>query len=278
MASEPLDENPVDQIVQLQRQLEQTRAQLEMYARDLRRSWEREREKTHKLKATNQQLQAFAKDLKIAYDSEKQRSRELEQSHYESMLRLNRAMRYKDDESAAHIERLTFYTKAIALHFGLSETQAQLISSAAQMHDVGKIGIPDAVLLKKGPLSDEEWKAMKKHPALGASLLKGTPSPLLDTAGRIALTHHERWDGSGYPQGLKGEEIPLAGRIVMLVDQYDALRSPRPYKPALTHDRTRDILLNGDGRTLPQHFDPQLLDVFRDIHLTLASIYDQLHD
>jgi putative two-component system response regulator len=278
MAIDPLYENPFDQIAQLQRQLEQTRSQLEMYARDLRRSWEREREKTHKLKTTNQQLQAFAKDLKVAYDAEKQRSRELEQSHYESMLRLNRAMRYKDDESAAHIERLTFYTKAIALHLGLSEAQAQLISAAAQMHDVGKIGVPDAVLLKKGPLSDEEWQAMKKHPAVGASLLKGTPSPLLDTAGKIALTHHERWDGSGYPQGLQGEEIPLVGRIVMLVDQYDALRSPRPYKPAFTHDRTCDILLHGDGRTLPQHFDPQLLDVFRDIHRDLAATYNRLHD
>lgn len=278
MAIESLYETSADQVVQLQRQLDQTRAQLELYARDLRRSWEREREKTHKLKATNQQLQVFAKDLKVAYDSEKQRSRELEQSHYESMLRLNRAMRYKDDESAAHIERLTFYTKAIALHLGLSETQAQLMSSASQMHDVGKIGVPDAVLLKKGPLTDEEWQTMKKHPALGAGLLKGTPSPLLDTAGKIALTHHERWDGSGYPQGLKGEEIPLAGRIVMLADQYDALRSPRPYKPAFTHDHISDILLNGDGRTLPQHFDPQLLDVFRDIHRDLAAIYDQLHD
>jgi cyclic di-GMP phosphodiesterase len=271
-------EHLAEQVTELRQQLAQARAQLERYASDLRSSWERERERTRQLQATNQQLQAFAKDLKVAYESEKRKSYELEQSHYESMLRLNRAMRYKDDESAAHLERLSHYTKAIALRLDLGETQAQLLSLAAPMHDVGKIGVPDAVLLKKGPLSPAEWEVMKKHPALGASLLKGTPSPLLETAGKIALTHHERWDGSGYPQGLKGDAIPLSGRIVMIADQYDALRSPRPYKPAFTHDRTYDIILNGDGRTLPQHFDPQLLDVFRDIHRELASIYDSLRD
>ncbi len=116
------------------------------------------------------------------------------------------------------------------------------------------------------------------HRGLGASLLKGTPSPLLETARQIALSHHERWDGSGYPQGLKGEATPFPGRIIMIADQYDALRSPRPYKPAFTHERTYDIITNGDGRTLPHHFDPRLLDVFRDIHQQLATIYDGLHD
>ncbi len=266
------------QVNDLQQQLVQMTAQLEKYASDLRLSWERERERSQQLQATNQQLQAFARDLKVAYDAEKRKSNELEQAHYTSLLRLNRAMRYKDDESASHIERLSYYAKTIALHLGLGEAQAQMISLAAPMHDVGKIGIPDAILLKKGPLSSEEWVEMKKHPALGASLLKGTPSPLLETAGKIALSHHERWDGSGYPQGLKGETIPLPGRIIMIADQYDALRSPRPYKPAFTHERTYDIITNGDGRTLPHHFDPRLLDVFRDIHQQLATIYDGLHD
>jgi putative two-component system response regulator len=278
MAHETSPESLAAQVAALQQELIQARSQLEKYASDLRTSWERERERAQQLQSTNQQLQAFAKDLKVAYDAEKRKSYELEQSHYASMLRLNRAMRYKDDESASHIERLSHYTKAIALHLDLGEAQAQMISSAAPMHDVGKIGIPDAILLKKGPLSPEEWEAMKKHPALGASLLKGTPSPLLETARKISLTHHERWDGSGYPQGLTGEDIPLPGRIIMLADQYDALRSPRPYKPAFTHERTYDIIINGDGRTLPHHFDPQLLGVFRDIHQKLATIYDGLHD
>jgi putative two-component system response regulator len=278
MARETSPESLDAQVVDLQQQLIQARAQLEKYASDLHTSWERERERTQQLQATNQQLQAFAKDLKVAYDAEKRKSHELEQSHYTSMLRLNRAMGYKDDESAAHIERLSYYARAIALHLDLGEAQAEVISSAAPMHDVGKIGIPDAILLKKGPLSPEEWEMMKKHPALGASLLKGTPSPLLDTAGKIALTHHERWDGSGYPQGLEGENIPLPGRIIMIADQYDALRSPRPYKPAFTHERAYDIIVNGDGRTLPHHFEPQLLNVFRDIHRDLCAIYDRLQD
>ncbi|NOT57426.1 MAG: HD domain-containing protein [Deltaproteobacteria bacterium] len=278
MECETSPESLAAQVNDLQQQLVQTTAQLEKYATDLNRSWERERERGQQLEATYQQLQTYARDLKVAYDAEKRKSDELEQAHYTSLLRLNRAMRYKDDESASHIERLSYYAKAIALHLGLGEAQAQMISSAAPMHDIGKIGIPDAILLKKGPLSAEEWEEMKKHPALGASLLKGTPSPLLETAGKIALSHHERWDGSGYPQGLKGEAIPLPGRIIMIADQYDALRSPRPYKPAFTHERTYDIILNGDGRTLPQHFDPRLLEVFRDVHQQLATIYDGLHD
>lgn len=278
MACDVSSKSLAAQVAELQQQLIDARTQLEKYASDLRISWERERERSQQLQATNQQLQAFAKDLKVAYDAEKRKSHELEQSHYTSLLRLNRAMRYKDDESAAHIERLSYYAKTIALHLDLGEAQAQVIASAAPMHDVGKIGIPDAILLKRGPLSAEEWEMMKKHPVLGASLLKGTPSLLLETAGKIALTHHERWDGSGYPQGLKGEEIPLAGRIIMIADQYDALRSPRPYKPAFTHERTYDIITNGDGRTLPHHFEPQLLNVFRDIHRDLGAIYDRLQD
>jgi putative two-component system response regulator len=144
------------------------------------------------------------------------------------------------------------------------------------MHDVGKIGIPDVILRKVGPLDDSEWKVMRNHAALGASLLKGTPSPLLELAGQIALTHHERWNGSGYPQGLRGDDIPLAGRIVMLADQYDAMRSRRPYKVAFSHEQTCDIIVHGDGRTLPEHFDPQLLAVFREAHPRLQTIYSQL--
>ena len=266
------------QITELQRQLKEAQIQLALYAQDLRRVWVRECEQSHALQAANLQLQAFAKDLKTSYDAEKRKSRELEQAHYESLLRLTRAMRYKDDESAAHLERLRHYTEIIAQHLGLSDQETNFIAAAAPMHDVGKIGVPDVILLKKGPLDGEEWKMMKNHAALGASLLKGTHSPLLELAGQIALTHHERWDGSGYPQGLQGKEIPLSGRIVMLADQYDALRSARPYKPAFTHEHTYDIILNGDGRTFPQHFEPRLLDVFQDVHPKLRTIYDQLCD
>jgi putative two-component system response regulator len=266
------------QVRDLQLQLEAAQHQLTLYAQDLRRIWVREREQADALRAANLQLQAFAKDLKISYEAEKHKSRELEQAHYESLLRLARAMRYKDNESAAHIERLSRYAQKVALHLGVPAQEAEFIAAAAPMHDVGKIGVPDMVLLKAGPLDSKEWKAMKKHAALGASLLKGTPSPLLELAGQIALTHHERWDGSGYPQGLQGEDTHLAGRIVMLVDQYDALRSARPYKLGFSHGRACDTIQNGDGRTLPHHFDPQLLDVFRDIHSQLDTIFQQSCD
>ena len=146
------------------------------------------------------------------------------------------------------------------------------------MHDIGKIGVPDAILRKPEPLDEAEWKIVKTHPAIGASLLQGSVSPLLEVARQIALTHHENWDGSGYPRGLQGEDIPLAGRIVMLVDQYDALRSPRPYKLAFSHAKSYDIILHGDGRTRPEHFDPRLLDAFHSMHHELETIYDRLSD
>jgi len=146
------------------------------------------------------------------------------------------------------------------------------------MHDVGKIGVPDAVLGKQGPLTDEEWEAIKQHPLLGASLLSGSASPLLEMAKEVALTHHERWDGSGYPCGLKGKQIPITGRIVMLCDLYDALRSQRPYKSAFSHVKTIDIMLNGNERTKPTHFDPSLLEAFREMHHQFDGIYSTVQE
>ncbi|MEX0830919.1 MAG: HD domain-containing phosphohydrolase [Nitrospirales bacterium] len=268
-------ENPATSV---ENQLQAAQSQLLVYAKDLKQLLEKEEQKTHKLKQAHAQLLTYAKDLKLALDAEQHKNGELEQSYTDTMLRLARASRYKDEETGAHIERLSHYAKSMALRIGWDTTRAQGLFAIAPMHDVGKIGVPDAVLGKQGPLSDEEWEAIKQHPLLGASLLSGSASPLLEMAKEVALTHHERWDGSGYPCGLKGNQIPITGRIVMLCDLYDALRSKRPYKPAFSHVKTLDVMLNGNERTKPTHFDPNLLEAFREMHHQFDEIFSTVKE
>lgn len=254
-------------------QLQAARSQLLVYAQDLKQMLDKEGKKTQQLKQAHAQLLTYAKDLKVALDVEQHKNNELEQAYTDTMLRLARASRYKDEETGAHIVRLSHYAQSMALFVGWDPIRAQGLFAVAPMHDVGKIGVPDAVLGKNGPLTEEEWVAIKQHPLLGASLLSGSASPLLEMAKEVALTHHERWDGSGYPSGLKGDQIPITGRIVMLCDLYDALRSQRPYKPAFSHIKTLDIMLNGNERTKPTHFDPILLEAFREMHAQFDDIY-----
>ncbi|GJL61418.1 MAG: hypothetical protein NPIRA04_00720 [Nitrospirales bacterium] len=260
----------------VQRQLDASRTQLARYATDLKTLLRREAAKTRQITRVNKQLKAYARDLKKSYDAEQRKNHELEQAYAETIVRLSLASRYKDEETGGHIERLSHYSKTMALCIGWSDEAAQQLFAAAPMHDVGKIGIPDAVLGKQGPLEEEEWDMIKTHPTLGASLLAGSSSPLLKMAREVAITHHERWDGSGYPYGLKGEQIPLTGRIVMLGDQYDALRSKRPYKPSFSHKKACDLILHGNERTKPAHFDPQLLSAFREIHHEFDGIYSRV--
>ncbi|WP_447971258.1 HD-GYP domain-containing protein [Nitrospira sp. M1] len=270
------EEVPEDVTGAVQRQLDASRSQLARYATDLKALLQREAAKTRQITRVNQQLKAYARDLKKSYDAEQRKNQELEQAYAETIVRLSLASRYKDEETGGHIERLSHYSKTMALCIGWSDEAAQQLFAAAPMHDVGKIGIPDAVLGKQGPLEEEEWEMIKTHPTLGASLLAGSSSPLLKMAREVAITHHERWDGSGYPYGLRGEQIPLTGRIVMLGDHYDALRSKRPYKPAFSHKKTCDLMLNGNDRTKPSHFDPQLLSAFREIHYEFDGIYSKV--
>jgi putative two-component system response regulator len=131
------------------------------------------------------------------------------------------------------------------------------------MHDIGKVGIPDHIMYKKGALDDLEWRTMREHTILGARILEGSSSPYLQMGEKIAMFHHERWDGTGYPQGVTGDAIPVSARITTIADQYDALRSQRPYKQPFSHEESIDIILNGDGRTQTSHFDPEVLDAFR---------------
>jgi putative two-component system response regulator len=176
----------------------------------------------------------------------------------ETIFCLAKAAEYRDPETGAHIQRMAHYSKHIAHVLGLSLQKQELLLEAAPMHDIGKVGIPDAILLKPGRLTPEEFVIMKQHAAIGYELLNANSTPLLKIAAEIALTHHEKFDGSGYPNGLSGENIPLFGRIVAVADVFDALTSERPYKKAWSIEDACKLLREGSG----QHFDPICVDAF----------------
>jgi CHASE2 domain-containing sensor protein len=188
----------------------------------------------------------------------RERTAQLRETQLEIVQRLSQAAESRDGDTGEHIQRIRRMTHQLALAIGLPEDEAELIGHASAMHDVGKIGIPDRVLLKPGKLDAEEWALMQSHTTIGAEILAGSSSPLLQVAEEIALTHHERFDGTGYPQGLAGETIPLASRITAICDVFDALRSNRVYKERWTLDDTTAELRAQRGR----HFDPALVDAF----------------
>lgn len=192
--------------------------------------------------------------------------------------RLVRISEFRDTDTGEHIKRIGLYSRKIAERLGMDKDFIEAISFASSMHDIGKIGIPDSILLKPGSLTGSEFETMKRHTVIGSQMLAGSSYPSITMAGRIALNHHERFDGTGYPAGLKGKEIPLEARIVMLVDQYDALRSRRPYKSSFPHKDAMEIILNGDGRTMPSHFDPEVLKAFTDLEASLNMIYEENKD
>lgn len=194
--------------------------------------------------------------------------------YLDTIQRLAVMAEYKDEETGLHIRRCSRYGAVLGAALGLPGADTEALYYATPMHDVGKVSIPSEILLKPGRLTEAEYALMKTHAAAGAAILGGSTSGYLQMSERIALTHHERWDGTGYPQGLKGEAIPLEGRIMNLIDQYDALRSRRPYKPAFDHETTCGILTRGDGRTQPEHFDPRVLAAFQGVHARLADVFD----
>lgn len=193
-------------------------------------------------------------------DLVEQRTRELNRTRLQIVQRLGKAAEFRDEETGDHIIRMSHMCAFLAKKIGWSDAQCELILNASPMHDIGKIGVPDAILKKPGGLDDPEWELMSAHALIGAKLLEGDDSDLLVMAREIALTHHEKWDGSGYPYGLKAEEIPVSGRIAAIADVFDALLSVRPYKKAWTLEEV--VKFFNDHKA--KHFDPDLVDVFID--------------
>ncbi|OQX17638.1 MAG: two-component system response regulator [Desulfobulbaceae bacterium A2] len=188
-----------------------------------------------------------------------QRTRDLNLSRQQILRRLGRAGEYRDDESGNHVLRVAHFARLIAEAHGLGPRAAGILFSTAPLHDIGKIGIRDAILLKPGKLDAAEWEIMRQHPRIGAEIIGNHENELLETARIIALTHHERWNGLGYPAGQRGEDIPLEGRIAAIADVFDALISVRPYKPAYSVEYSLKIMDEEDG----SHFDPTLMRAFR---------------
>lgn len=183
---------------------------------------------------------------------------EIREREDELIHRLSKAAEYRDPETGAHIKRMSWYSKHIAAQLGFSVVEQELILEAAPMHDIGKVGIPDAILLKPEKLTDSEFFFMKEHAKIGYEILNGSSSRLMQVGAQIALSHHEKYDGSGYPHGLKGEEIPIYGRIIAVADVFDALTSSRPYKQAWPIEMARAFLKDNSGK----HFDPVCVEAF----------------
>lgn len=188
------------------------------------------------------------------------RTQEIHDTRLEIIRRLGRAAEFRDNETGLHIIRMSKISQIIGRAAGMAEYEAELLLNASPMHDIGKIGIPDRILLKPGKLDAEEWRIMQSHARIGADLLDGHSAPLLSMARDIALTHHEKWDGSGYPDGRRAEEIPLVGRVVALADVFDALTSTRPYKAAWPVEQALEYIQAQRGA----HFSPELTDIFMD--------------
>ncbi|MBW3164855.1 HD domain-containing phosphohydrolase [Ferrimonas balearica] len=202
------------------------------------------------------------------------RTDELEQARLHVVQCLGRAAEYKDNETGLHVIRMSHYAEKLARAAGLPEHFCQVLLHAAPMHDIGKIGIPDGILKKADRLDEQEWDVMRTHPELGARILGDLETELMQMASTIALTHHERWDGEGYPQGLKGEAIPIEGRIVAIADVFDALTSRRPYKDAWTIEDTLKQMISDSGSL----FDPTLMEHFVGLEPELRLIAERYRE
>lgn len=223
-----------------------------------------------------EKLQAERKEAEVAQRTEQLREafHKIKAASLDTIYRLSRAAEYKDENTGDHIKRMSHYSAAVARKMGLNGEAAEAILYAAPMHDVGKIGIPDHILLKPGKLDPDEWEIMKQHTIIGAKILESSETEFIQLAKVIALTHHEKYDGRGYPNGLTGSDIPLAGRIVAIADVFDALTSKRPYKEPFSVEKTFSIIKEGRGN----HFDPEVVDAFFAIEDEILAIKEEYKD
>ncbi len=230
----------------------------------------KQRVKTHiSLKSARQALEHQKTTLK---EKVKERTLELEETQVEIVERLGLAAEFRDEETGNHVKRMSEYCRLLAKASDYTIEEYGTLALSSTLHDVGKIGIPDNILLKPGKLTKDEWEIMKSHTTIGAKLLAGSKSRFLNIAESIALTHHEKWNGTGYPQGIKGEEIPIEGRITCICDVFDALISKRPYKDAWPVKKAIDEISNGAGI----HFDPGLVRLFLELEHELKMIIKEL--
>ena len=219
---------------------------------------ELELENRHHREHLEEMVKARTSELWTAIADLEKAQKEIRGSREETIERLSVAAEFKDNETAAHIRRMSLYCSMLAERLGEDAARCEAIRLASQMHDVGKIGVPDQVLVKPGPLTPEEWRVMKQHSAIGHRILSNSSSELLNLAALIALTHHERMDGTGYPRGLVEDDIPFEGRVAAVADVFDALTTNRVYRKAFPLDEALEIMREGRG----DHFDPRILDCF----------------
>jgi len=219
------------------------------------------------------QMQRMVLDMGEVYRKHKEALEEVTRAHHEALFRLALAAEYRDDDTGAHIVRMGFVAEQLALQAGMPVDQAAMLRMAAPMHDVGKIGISDRVLKKPGPFDADERLEMNRHPEMGAHILGASHIPLFAMAAEVALSHHERWDGGGYPKGLKGDDIPLAGRIAAIADFFDAVTMDRCYRAAFSDERALEMLKAESGKA----FDPRLVDIFVAAAPRIVALRDRIN-
>lgn len=216
----------------------------------------------------------YKEKVRRSYQELRKAYEEVQDSYAEMVFRLALVAEYKDDTTGTHLVRIADYSTELARGMGLSQKDIKYLKYASVMHDIGKLVVPDAILKKEGGLTPEEREIIKKHAQLGADIFKGSRSPLLKVAKLICLTHHERFDGTGYPHGLKGKDIPLFGRIIALADVFDALTSARPYKEAYGFDEAVEMIKEESGK----HFDPDVVKAFLKCKNKIRKIWQATQD